>query len=203
MHLGRNHVWSDFGLANGNSRSAQSTSARTAAAVVVVVVVVVPRSLALCLRAETIIHRRPVLTLAVVFRAQSADEQLRQEVTSYSESLQMLSKAVSRYHTSGTAIETLSKEEVGKDMLVPLTESLYVPGKIARTDKVLLDVGTGYFIDHDSEKGVDYCKLKVNFIKENMDKLMSLVQTKRKQLLLVQDFLRARVQEQADAQAGK
>jgi len=115
----------------------------------------------------------------------------------------MLSKAVSRYHTSGTAIEALSKEEVGKDMLVPLTESLYVPGKIARTDKVLLDVGTGYFIEHDTEKGIDYCKRKVNFIRENMDKLMAIVQTKRKQLLLVQDFIRLRLQEQEQAQAGK
>lgn len=127
--------------------------------------------------------------------SQAADEQLREEVTAYSESLQMLSKAVSRYHASGVAIEALSKEEAGKEMLVPLTESLYVPGKIKSTDKVLLDVGTGYFIEHDTEKGIDYCKRKVNFIRENMDKLMELVTKKRKQLVLVQDFLRARMQE--------
>ena len=47
----------------------------------------------------------------------------------------MLAKAVGRFHASGTAIETLSKEETGKEMLVPLTESLYVPGKIQTTDK--------------------------------------------------------------------
>ena len=87
-------------------------------------------------------------------------------------------------------------------MLVPLTESLYVPGKIAAVDKVLLDVGTGYFIEHDTEKGIDYCKRKVNFIRDNMEKLMELVGKKRKQLLLVQDFLRARTQEAAQAQAG-
>jgi len=127
--------------------------------------------------------------------SQAADEQLREEVTAYSESLQMLSKAVGRYHASGVAIEALSKEEAGKEMLVPLTESLYVPGKIKSTDKVLLDVGTGYFIEHDTEKGIDYCKRKVNFIRENMDKLMELVTKKRKQLVLVQDFLRARMQE--------
>ena len=130
------------------------------------------------------------------------DEQLRQEVTSYSESLQMLQKAVSRYHSSGTAIEALSKEEVGKETLVPLTESLYVPGKLAVTDKVRLDVGTGYFIEHDTEKVIDYCKRKVNFIRENMEKLMDMVTKKRKQLLLVQDFLRVRSQEASQAKAG-
>ena len=142
------------------------------------------------------------LRTATLEQLKVADEQLREEVTSYAESLQMLSKAVSRYHSSGSAIEELSKETVGKDMLVPLTESLYVPGKIAAVDKVLLDVGTGYFIEHDTEKGIDYCKRKVNFIRDNMEKLMELVGKKRKQLLLVQDFLRARTQEAAQAQAG-
>lgn len=32
-------------------------------------------------------------------------------------------------------------------MLVPLTTSLYVPGTIADTDKVIVDVGTGFFVE--------------------------------------------------------
>lgn len=32
-------------------------------------------------------------------------------------------------------------------MLVPLTASLYVPGRLDDADKVLVDVGTGYFIE--------------------------------------------------------
>lgn len=143
------------------------------------------------------------LRTATLDELRSADAQLREEVTAYGESLHMLSKAVSRYHASGRAIEALSKETVGKDMLIPLTESLYVPGKIAKTNGVLLDVGTGYFIEHDAEKGIDYCKRKVNFIRENVDALMELLTKKRKQLVLVQDFMRARMQEQAQAtQAG-
>jgi prefoldin alpha subunit len=30
--------------------------------------------------------------------------------------------------------------------MVPLTESLYVPAKLADTRSVLVDVGTGYFV---------------------------------------------------------
>lgn len=36
---------------------------------------------------------------------------------------------------------------LGKKMLVPLTASLYVPGTLDDADKVLVDVGTGYFIE--------------------------------------------------------
>ena len=32
-------------------------------------------------------------------------------------------------------------------MLVPLTQSLYVPGELASTDTVLVDIGTGYFVE--------------------------------------------------------
>ena len=32
-------------------------------------------------------------------------------------------------------------------MLVPLTQSLYAPGKLGDTGKVLIDIGTGYFVE--------------------------------------------------------
>lgn len=35
----------------------------------------------------------------------------------------------------------------GKKILVPLTASLYVPGYLDDADKVLVDVGTGYFVE--------------------------------------------------------
>ena len=35
----------------------------------------------------------------------------------------------------------------GKDILVPLTTSLYVPGKLASTELVLVDVGTGFYVE--------------------------------------------------------
>jgi len=32
-------------------------------------------------------------------------------------------------------------------MLVPITSSLYVPGETTQLDNVLIDVGTGYYIE--------------------------------------------------------
>ena len=32
-------------------------------------------------------------------------------------------------------------------MLVPLTQSVYVAGELADTDHILLDIGTGYFVE--------------------------------------------------------
>ena len=35
----------------------------------------------------------------------------------------------------------------GAPILVPLTPSLYVPGKLASTDIVLVDIGTGFYVE--------------------------------------------------------
>lgn len=34
-----------------------------------------------------------------------------------------------------------------KRVLIPLTSSLYVPGRIKDTENVLVDIGTGYFVE--------------------------------------------------------
>lgn len=36
---------------------------------------------------------------------------------------------------------------IGTPILVPLTPSLYVPGKLASTDVVLVDIGTGFYVE--------------------------------------------------------
>jgi hypothetical protein len=37
--------------------------------------------------------------------------------------------------------------ELGKSILVPLTTSLYVPGTLADPDNVIVDVGTGFYVE--------------------------------------------------------
>jgi prefoldin alpha subunit len=34
-----------------------------------------------------------------------------------------------------------------KDVLVPLTSSLYVRGKLSSPDKVIVDIGTGFYVE--------------------------------------------------------
>ena len=39
------------------------------------------------------------------------------------------------------------KANLDKNVLVPLTSSLYLPGKLDNTEKFLVNVGTGYFVE--------------------------------------------------------
>ena len=42
--------------------------------------------------------------------------------------------------------EAHSKRDIDRTILVPLTNSLYVPGKLSDTENVIVDVGTGYYV---------------------------------------------------------
>jgi prefoldin alpha subunit len=144
---------------------------------------------------------RPLVSRVASSIAQGLSEQLESDVNQLTESLANLQKAVARYHTSGRALEAMEEETEGKDMLVPLTSSLYVPGKLGSVDKVLLDVGTGYFVEKSPADGVDYCKRKVGLVRDNMEKLIEVISTKRKQATQVQQVFAMKMQAMEAAQA--
>lgn len=58
-----------------------------------------------------------------------------------------------------------------KTCLIPLTGSMYVPGKIKDINNVIVDIGTGYYVEEDRESAKDYFKRKVEFVSEQMEKI--------------------------------
>ena len=74
-------------------------------------------------------------------------EQTDLEVNLLQDSLNNIRTATTRLDLASTALNDLSLRPKGKKMLVPLTASLYVAGTLDDADHVLVDVGTGYFIE--------------------------------------------------------
>ena len=98
----------------------------------------------------------------------STEKDLEALLSNYSQ----LKDAQARFHESGVALSTLPKEGESKELLVPLTSSLYVPGKIhGDNQQVLIDIGTGYFVGKDIPESIEIMNKKVNLLKVNTDKL--------------------------------
>ncbi len=47
-----------------------------------------------------------------------------------------------------------------REVMVPLTSSLYVPGVMEDNQHVLVEVGAGYFIEKDCDGATEYCNRK-------------------------------------------
>ncbi|NWZ97453.1 PFD5 protein, partial [Nesospiza acunhae] len=70
-----------------------------------------------------------------------------QEVEFLSSSLAQLKVVQTKFVEAKECLNVLHKGNEGKDLLVPLTSSMYVPGKLQDTRTVLVDVGTGYYVE--------------------------------------------------------
>ncbi|BAT11403.1 prefoldin subunit 5 [Oryza sativa Japonica Group] len=108
-------------------------------------------------------------------------EQTDLEVNLLQDSLTKIRSAATRLENASAALHDLSLRPKGKKMLVPLTASLYVPGTLDDSEKVLVDVGTGYFIEKTMTEGKEYCERKINLLKSNFDELVEMA-TKKKNI---------------------
>jgi len=101
-------------------------------------------------------------------------QQLNSELMLFNDSLTTLKVAKSKYSGSKESLEQFKSSWNDNVTLVPLTGSMYVPGKFKDINKVLIDIGTGYYVEMDLEKGKDYFRRRVEFVTEQMDKIEKL-----------------------------
>jgi prefoldin alpha subunit len=77
-------------------------------------------------------------------------------------------------------LNKLTPENKDKEILVPLTGSMYVPGILSDPDKVIVDVGTGYYVEKDIASAKEYFVKKVKYVTEQMEKVQSIGNEKNK-----------------------
>merc|ERR1711874_508628 len=68
----------------------------------------------------------------------------------YQESLQNLKLAQTKFQESAESMSKFSPDSAGQDILVPLTGSMYVPGMVTQPETVIVDIGTGYYVEKKS-----------------------------------------------------
>ena len=97
------------------------------------------------------------------------------------ESFESLQTAVARYNRSAQVLTKFSGEQPDKELLVPLTSSMYVRGSLADTEKLLVDIGTGYYVEKSVSGGEDFCKRKVALLQEHLQKVADAIAQKQQQ----------------------
>lgn len=80
-----------------------------------------------------------------------------------------------------------------KPILVPLTSSLYVPGKLADTEHVLVDVGTGFYVEKSTADAQTFYNAKIDELGKNIKELENIVNGKGNNLRMVEEVLRQKV----------
>lgn len=118
------------------------------------------------------------------------EEEVRQLSVHYSQ----LVGAVRKFNESKTALTYMEEKGSGKEIMVPLTSSLYVPGRMDDSKNVLIEVGAGYFIEKNTYQANEYCDRKSKTLQESGAKVAEIIQHKKMQLGKVQNEFNKRVE---------
>jgi prefoldin alpha subunit len=139
---------------------------------------------------------RPVVdvTTLPVPQLQELKTRLDRELEHLTTSFQSLRTAQSKFRDCLTSIANgLSPSTAEKSLLVPLTSSLYVPGRLTDHEHVLVDVGTGYFIEKDIPAAKDFYERKVKDLQDSLKDLEGVVNSKAQNVRVVEEIIRLKV----------
>ena len=108
-------------------------------------------------------------------------QKLTQDLQVFLNSYNGLRALEQRFLFSKVMIEQVStKAAKDNEMMIPLTTSLFVPGKLTTNDQFLMELGTGYYAEFNAEGAMSYCDRKAKFTQETGEKAQKELDEKRK-----------------------
>ena len=114
--------------------------------------------------------------------------QIEQEISNYSSSYSSLRIAYNKFLDNKEYINDL-KTYQDKEILVPMTSSLYIPGKYSDVNRLMVEIGANFYVETTIEKAEKFCDRKLEFIKKNMDNIDELIKNKNEQMNAVNQQL--------------
>ncbi|TNN81388.1 Prefoldin subunit 5 [Liparis tanakae] len=117
--------------------------------------------------------------------------QLDQEIEFLTSSIGQLKVVQTKYVEAKDSMNVLNKNNKGKELLVPLTSSMYVPGTLNDVENVFVDVGTGYYNVEDSKA---FFKRKIDFLTKQIEKIQPALQEKHAMKQAVIEVMNVKIQ---------
>ncbi|KAG7192595.1 subunit of tubulin prefoldin [Scheffersomyces spartinae] len=123
------------------------------------------------------------------------------EVEHFTQSLQALQTAQAKLKECLGSVDSMGKSE-SDDLLVPLSSSLYLPGKIVNKDEYLVDIGTGYFVGKLGKEAKAVYESKIEKLNEDSNKLREILVQKNEIINSMNIVLRSKMAESQGEQSA-
>ena len=133
--------------------------------------------------------------------------QLKQQEESRLQALmgrfQQLRAAAARLSASVTAVSEITPASEGKEVMVPLTESVYVPGLIREPNKLLVEIGTGFYVEKSSKETTGFLDRKLKLVDANSDNITKAVAATRQNVESISMAMQGKMLEIRARQEGQ
>merc|ERR1712000_508260 len=115
-------------------------------------------------------------------------KQLDEELEHLTNSFQQLHGAQGKFRDCLRCVQARKNaSSASNSVLVPLTNSLYVGGELTNTDRVLVDIGTGFLVDKDLKSAEKFYQEKVTDLTNNLKDLETIVQRKQQNARTIEE----------------
>ncbi|GAA5981070.1 hypothetical protein JCM10908_003973 [Rhodotorula pacifica] len=129
--------------------------------------------------------------------------QLEQELKHLTAAFGDLKQAQSKFMACMESLDSIKPANKEKKVLIPLTSSLYVPGRIKDTENVLVDIGTGYFVEKETKQAKTLYNSKILALKSNLATLQQQIETKQSNFEACTQMMRVKMAQQQQTQAAQ
>ncbi|KAI5920762.1 putative prefoldin subunit 5 [Camillea tinctor] len=122
-------------------------------------------------------------------------KQLDEELEHLTSSFTQLHAAQSKFRECLRCVQggKSSALQQDKPILVPLTSSLYVRGNLASASHVVVDIGTGFYVEKEIRSAADFYENKVGEVGGSIKELEAIVQAKTNNVRVVEEVLRQKM----------
>ncbi|SCU90953.1 LAFA_0F01046g1_1 [Lachancea sp. 'fantastica'] len=118
-------------------------------------------------------------------------QQFDQELQHFSQSLQALNVARTKFRECKDDIESMQKLEAHKqELLVPLSGSLYVKGYVKDSQKFTVDVGTGYYVEKTAAEALAFYDKKIAKLNQESVQIQNIIKEKSQSSMAIEGHIR-------------
>ncbi|KAJ2865637.1 subunit of tubulin prefoldin [Coemansia aciculifera] len=129
--------------------------------------------------------------------------QLEEEMDGLTTAFSHMKQAQATFRECTNCIDALTPDCQDKTILVPLTSSLYVPGKLSNIDSVVIDIGTGYYVEKPKADAVTYYTSKMDYVQANAKTIQDTVEQKQASYRGLLEIMQYKITQQQQATAEK
>uniref|UniRef100_A0A6U3Q704 Prefoldin subunit 5 n=1 Tax=Ditylum brightwellii TaxID=49249 RepID=A0A6U3Q704_9STRA len=106
-----------------------------------------------------------------------------------------LRAASARFHAAKTALSSLTPSTENNSLMIPLTASLYAPGRIRDPNKIIVELGTGFYVEKSNKEAHAFLERKIKIVDSNSENIVKVIQVTRQNVESINGAMRGKMLE--------
>ena len=141
-------------------------------------------------------HQVPLSSLTVD-QLMVLKSRLEGELQKLTATIQLTNEQVAKTQNAKDALAMFAASEHGREMLVPITESMYVKGVVQETKRPIIELGSGYFAETSVDNASQFFSRRISRLNTQQEQLRGTFKEKQQQYQLVVTLANQRLQARA------